>query len=317
MPETETTLARSIRTTNEQAQYDAACKKLLSEKIILAIIMKGCLKEYQNCEIQEIAEKYIEGQPQISEVPVEPDEDKPIIQGLPNEDSSLTEGRVFYDIRFVAIVPGSGERIRLIINVEAQGKFNPGYPLLSRGIYYCCRLISRQNGTEFTDGHYEKIKKVYSIWICMNPPENRKNTIRRYRMTEEHLVGHAEEPVEDYDLLSIIMVCLGDPDSKPDDQVLGLLNALLSTAVDAEKKKQILHDDFNIPMTKALHEEVAAMCNLSEGVLERGIQMGTDRTFIASIRNLMETLNLTAEQAMAALKVPPERQSIYREQLKK
>lgn len=84
----------------------------------------------------------------------------------------MTEGIVTYDIRFLATAPVSGELIRLIINIEAQNDFYPGYPLIKRGIYYCSRMISAQYGTEFTKSHYEDIKKVYSIWICMNPPKN-------------------------------------------------------------------------------------------------------------------------------------------------
>jgi len=34
--ETETTLSESIRITEDKARYDAACKRFLSEKIILA-----------------------------------------------------------------------------------------------------------------------------------------------------------------------------------------------------------------------------------------------------------------------------------------
>lgn len=46
------------------------------------------------------------------------------------------------------------------------------------------------------------------------------------------------------------------------------------------------------------------MCNLSKGIEERGIAIGVERTTLNAIRNLMETLKLTAEQAMEALKVP-------------
>ena len=87
--------------------------------------MKACLAEYENCDVCDIADKYIEGRPQISAVPVLPDKYR-------------HEGTVSYDVRFGAVVPGSGERIRLIVNVEAQNDFCPGYPLLKRGIYYCC-----------------------------------------------------------------------------------------------------------------------------------------------------------------------------------
>ena len=83
---------------------------------------------------------------------------------------------------------------------------------MKRALYYCSRLISSQYGTEFTEGRYEKIKKVYSIWICANPPENRKNTITRYHMTESNLVGNVREPKANYDLLTVVMLCIGEPE---------------------------------------------------------------------------------------------------------
>lgn len=46
--EVETTLAETMGTAGEKAGYDAACKRLLSEKSILAWIMKSCLTEYQD-----------------------------------------------------------------------------------------------------------------------------------------------------------------------------------------------------------------------------------------------------------------------------
>lgn len=72
--EVNTSIAESIHATDQYAQYDAACKRVLAEKIVLAWIMKSCLKEYQDCCVEEIAEKYIEGTPQVGKVPVLPDE---------------------------------------------------------------------------------------------------------------------------------------------------------------------------------------------------------------------------------------------------
>lgn len=147
------TISKSIHIAGTDADYDAACKRLLSEKVILAWIMKHCLVEYQNYSITEIMEKYIEGTPQIAETPVMPDETNvaqgSVITGIKNEDITVTEGAITYDIRFLSIVPHSGELIRLIINVEAQNDFYPGYPILKRSIYYCSRMISAQYGTEF------------------------------------------------------------------------------------------------------------------------------------------------------------------------
>ncbi len=117
----------------------------------------------------------------------------PEITGIGTEDKKAAEGTVTYDVRFTALALVSGELIRLIINVEAQNNFYPGYPLIKRGIYYCSRMISSQYGTEFTEGHYSGIKKVYSVWICLNPPEERSNTITRYYIEEENLVGEVKE----------------------------------------------------------------------------------------------------------------------------
>lgn len=284
----DTTIAKNIRVTDEKAGYDAACKRLLSEKIILAWIMKNCLEEYQNCDVDEIAEEYIEGTPQVGEVAVAPDETNkaPMIHGSGNEDTTLTEGTVTYDIRFLATAPVSGDLIRLIINIEAQNDFYPGYPLIKRAIYYCSRMISAQYGTEFTDSHYEKIKKVYSIWICMNPPKNRENSITRYYISEENLVGGVKERKADYDLMAAVMICLGREDS--DTGILKLLNILLSTETGSADKCQMLEEDFHIKMTQKLESEVSLMCNLSKGVEEKGIQKGIDKGIAAMILTLKE-----------------------------
>lgn len=310
----ESTLSQMISTVGEKAAYDNACKHLLANKIILAWIMKSCLEEYRGSEISEIASKYIEGEKQISEAAVHPDEEAGSLQirGLNTEDSTINEGTVTYDIRFRAIVPGTGERISLIINVEAQNDFYPGYPIVKRNLYYCCRLVSSQYGTEFTNSHYEKIKKVYSIFICMNPPNYRKNTINQYSIQEESLIGEFGDNVEYYDLLTGIIICLGDADDERSG-ILKLLEVLLSSERSTKVKKKILQEDFGIKMTQELESEVSEMCNLSEGVEQKGIAKG----IITSIRNLMESMGWSIEQAMDALQIPMEERNDYLNMLKK
>lgn len=272
----ETTIAKNIRVADEKANYDAACKRLLSEKIILAWIMKSCLEEYRHYDVNDIAEKYIDEQPKVAEIAVAPDETNipSMIHGIGNQDAAITEGTVTYDIRFAAIVPKSGEIIRLIINLEAQNDYYPGYPLVKRGIYYCGRMISAQYGLEFIESHYENIKKVYSIWICLKPPKNHENSITRYAIAEENLVGNVREKKANYDLMVVIMICLGSSKDEYDTGVLKLLNVLLSTGMNPADKCQILEEDFHIKMTQTLESEVSLMCNLSKGVEEKGIEKG-------------------------------------------
>ncbi len=319
----ENTLSEHITTSDKGAAYDAACKRLLANKIILAWILKCCLEEYKNCDVAEIAEKYIESMPQIAQEAVNPDEiaGSERIQGLQNEDSSIREGTITYDIRFLATVPGTDDTIRLIINIEAQNNFYPGYPIIKRGIYYCGRLISSQYGTEFTAPHYSKIKKVYSIWICTNPPQNRRNTMNRYSIKEENLIGEVKETVENYDLISAIMICLGNHEEEAEEGILKLLEVLLSSKRKTEEKKKILREEFSINMSTMLEREMVLMCNLSEGVREegirQGIQQGRREVLLESIGNLMEAMKLTCEQAMAALGIPEADRAWYAKELNK
>ena len=150
--------AEDIYISEDMARYDAACKRILSNKIFLAWLMKYCVEEYRDCEINDIVEHYIENV-EVSAVGVE--ETKPLsggehIVGLKNEETSLSEGTSTFDIRFFALAPKSGDFIRIIVNIEAQNKFDPGYPLVRRALYYCSRLIASQNGVEFTGKNFQE-----------------------------------------------------------------------------------------------------------------------------------------------------------------
>lgn len=247
------TLSKTLTAAKDGAVYDAACKRLLANKSILAWILKECVEEYKDCSVKDIAEKYIEGSPDISSAPLHRDEmNTEFIIGENIEDSSLNEGIVTYDIKFSAYAPISDDIIELIINIEAQNNYYPGYPLIKRGIYYCSRMISSQYETVFNESHYEKIKKVYSIWICTNPPKKRMNTIMRYRMCEDSIYGSAPENQQNYDLMSVIMLCLGRSEDDNCNNAINLLNVLLSADIKAEEKKNILENDFEVEMTKEL-----------------------------------------------------------------
>jgi predicted transposase/invertase (TIGR01784 family) len=241
--------------------------------------MKICVEECRDLDIRYIAEHCIEGNPDVSSVAVLPDEtNATLIQGSNTEDTSITEGTVKYDVRFNAIIPRLGERIHLIVNTEAQIKFNPGYPLVTRAVYYCSRMLSSQYGTVFTHGDYGKLRKVYSIFICKNAPKQRQHTITSYQITEKPIIGNVTEEVRHYDLLTVVMICLGDPDQAETGSLLYLLDALFAKNVNAEKKMQILQDIYHIPMTQELERQVSQMCNLSEGILEEGRQEGRQET---------------------------------------
>ncbi len=223
---------------NQKTLFDASCKRILSIKIFLAWIMKACMEEYKDCDVNDIAEKYIEGEPEISTTPVLPDENI-LINGATNEDTSAKEGTIVYDIRFYAAAPKRDGLTRLIVNVEAQSQWNPGYPLIMRGLFYCCRMISAQYNREFNKSHYEKIKKVVSIWVCKNPTKERHNTINQYYIAEKNLIGNAKEEPSYYDLLSVFIIGLGRKEDKNYEGILELLEVILSTEIGNEEREII------------------------------------------------------------------------------
>ncbi len=153
-----TNISNVIDGNADKSKYDAEIKKLLSDKTILAWIMKFSVKEFSGYSVQDIRE-YIEGEPEVATHKVLPGHTPEAITGMNTVDSVPGEGTITYDIRFYAMVPG-GEHIKLIINVEAQKAFYPGYDLVTRAVFYCARLLSAQCGTEFSPKNYDDIKKV-------------------------------------------------------------------------------------------------------------------------------------------------------------
>ena len=303
-------------------QYDLAAKNVLSERSVAAYILKGTVPEFKNVSINDIAEKCIEGDIQVSKVPVNPGKTNAVkkpkkIKGLRNEAGDVTEGWITFDIIFHAITPDSGERIRLIINIEAQKTFSEAtlkYILMKRALFYGSRLISSQKETEFSGSDYSEVKKVYTIWICMESPTDR-SIINHYHMTEHHLVGKYKEPPENYDLLNIVMVYLAPGPVR--NRMLSMLQVIFQeTDKTAEEKSEILRKKFDIEVTAEMEEELRTMCNLSEGIYERGmaqgIAQGEENKTIDMIRNLWkkgmdvdfikDVTSWTEEQIMKVIK---------------
>lgn len=299
--QTETKLVGDLKTADKHAAYDASVKRLLANREILAWIMKDCVEEFKNCTIKDIAEKYIEKDPEISSTAVNPDEtnraETESITGMNTEDKSVNEGTVYYDIRFFAAAPGSGQTIKLIINIEAQNDYYPGYPLIKRGLYYCGRMLSAQYGTEFVGGHYENLKKVYSIWICSHPPKEEQNAITKYAIGETFLMGNASEKRENYDMLSVIMVNLSENFDTSSGKMIDLLGVMLLSKEEPQQRADIIHRDYGITITRELEGEVSLMCNLSQGLIRegeaRGISIGEAKGKILGAVQMGHDIGLT------------------------
>ena len=274
-----TEITNAVDATDDKAQYDACAKRLLANKSILGHILVNTIDEFKGM-VPEEAEKYIEGDPIISVVPVEPgltnaekkDSSGKRLVGLNTESSEINEGLIRYDIIFYVRMRDGLSQI--IANIEAQ-KDNPkSYKILNRAIYYVCRLISSQKERDFENSNYDDIKQVYSIWFCMNMDHN---SLCHISLTERELLGPCNWE-GNLNLLNIVMVGITNdiPERDKKFELHRLISALLSSELPKQEKLDIIKE-YKIPIKDDIREDVSDMCNLSEDVWEKGMKNGMEK----------------------------------------
>ncbi len=271
-----TELKNAVRATDKKAQYDASAKRLLGQKSILAHILVKTVDEFKGMDPKD-AISYIEGKPYISTVPIEPglsnislEKDGQRLVGFNSENADVNEGLVRFDIVFyVRMKDGLSQ---MIVNVEAQKDEPNGYKILNRAIFYVSRLISSQKERDFENSSYDDIKRVYSIWVCMNMEENTMNHIH---LTNDNVIGFYEWKGK-LDLLNIVMIGLAEKLPGHDEryELHRLLGALLSQELTIDEKLNIIGNEYDIFIEDSIREDVSVMCNLSQGIEEKGIEIG-------------------------------------------
>lgn len=133
---------------------------------------------------------------------------------------------------------------QVIINVEIQKKIPNEYDILNRVIFYASRLISSQKERDFVNTNYNDIKRVFSIWICVNTNENSMSYVH---LTKEDLLGSYDWK-GNLDLVNIILIWLAKnvPEFSREYELHRLLGTLLSSSLASEKKLDILEAEYNI-----------------------------------------------------------------------
>lgn len=268
-----TAFLNRVKTINkkEKTKYDASCKTVLASRTILALILKSVTWEYMFMDIKDI-KRCIDAKVCIGDIAVHPGE---FIRGMNTESNIFNEGKCYYDICFEAILKDKYGTRKIYFDIEAQN-VNPPYPIEKRGFYYLGRMISEQYGTDFKNSHYEGIKKGYSIWICLNPKKKKRNTIIRYNIKPELIEGSYETKMEDYDMMSLVLINLGGREDEGKG-IIRMLKVLFSTKMGIEMKQEILEREYSIQLTDEEKEDIEKMCNLSEGIEQRGIEIGLQR----------------------------------------
>jgi len=156
--------------------------------------------------------------------------------------------------------------------------------------------ILKGTAEEFADSDYEGIKKVYSIWICMNSPSYIGNAISEYSITKRDIVPGIPDVAEDYDKLSVVVICLNRKViDKEINELIGILNTLFDEDMSAAAKKQVLNKEYDMVVGRDVEEVMGHMCNLGEGIYEEAKEEGRLLNRIEIIHNnLLKNISLEA-----------------------
>ena len=275
-----TEIANAVNAAGDKAQYDTRVKRLLAQKSILAHILVKTIDEFKGMKPEDVV-KYIEGEPSISVVPVEPglanmektDATGQRIVGLNTENAKINEGLVRFDIIFYVRMPSIVGRknglSQIIVNIEAQKDEPTEYKILNRAIFYVSRLISSQKERDFVNTNYDDIKQVFSIWICMNMDDN---SLSHIHLTKDEMLKPCNWK-GNLDLLNIVLIGItnGIPEHDEKYEMHRLIGALLSSELKEQEKLDIIEHEYNIPISQEFREDVSIMCNLSQGIEDKAI----------------------------------------------
>lgn len=242
--------------------------------------------EFKGMKPEDVV-KYIEGEPSISVVPVEPglanmektDATGQRIVGLNTENAEINEGLVRFDIIFYVRMPSVDDTknglSQIIVNIEAQKDEPTEYKILNRAIFYVSRLISSQKERDFVNTNYDDIKQVFSIWICMNMDDN---SLSHIHLTKDEMLKPCNWK-GNLDLLNIVLIGITNEIPEHDEkyEMHRLIGALLSSELKEQEKLDIIEHEYNIPISQEFREDVRIMCNLSTGIEERATERATKK----------------------------------------
>lgn len=317
--ETEESMAKALQ--NGQ-KYDESCKEVFKNREVIAPILKYVVSEFKDCTQEEII-RCIDADSIREEIPV--GDLPPEVKDQGTEMEAVFERSIRYDIHFKAKNPVlSDENILVMIHVDFEVQNNyrptdPEYPVVKRAVYYAAREISSQLGKLTEKTNYADIEKCYSIWVCNeNVPQELQNTVTRYSLAKEDMIGTANEPKQEYDLMEVVIIRRAREASEED--IFQYLESVFRS--DLEKMREYV----DIPSGSEIEKEVVRMTGMGQTIYENGIRQGLEQgreqgleqgreqgeTLLGTLIGKLFADGRTKDAEMAALN-EAERKRLYRE----
>lgn len=251
-----------------KATYDQKFMQLFTTKQFLTPILKNIIPEYKNYALKDIEDLITwEGDVDLN----------PAVYSV--EDSgSGDEMPTHYDALFSCVLPSKEKvQLNLFFDLEMQRKNHPGYSIIKRGVYYCCRLISRQLTSSSKENDYDRLKPVYSVWILVNGiPKELQNTIYSMDLAgsfHKEMLDCSKQAAtlgEDGDLIHLRLVYLSENFSIQEGQnnLIKYLQSVFANKVcDAKCNPYYVY-------SSSIVKEVHAMISAADAIEERGEQRG-------------------------------------------
>ena len=170
-------------------------------------------------------------------------------------------------------------------------------------------MIARQGAGVVAGSDYGQLRKVVSVWVCLDPLAANRATVTAFGVEARDVVGDGIYNRSDYDKLEVVVIGLG-PGAREAGGVVGMLATLLAKDVTPEKKLEELHNKYGIMITEDIEAGVRGMGGMGQAIYEDGVRQGEARgsleRLVSDVRGAIDAFGATAETALAAFGVPRE-----------
>lgn len=295
-------------------KHDINAISLLTDAQIFARIIKLLLREFCNVSVEEIEKSiqfYRENPGKESNMG---DNDVVII---PSDSVSKEQrnGEIRYDKHYNVKTKNMEYWIKL--ELEAQNVTNDktlGYHLENRVAYNLGRMMSGQKFVDFSNSDFDRLKKVKSIWICLNQATD---SIIRFTYKPSLEYGDCDiNSLQSEQFEGIIVNVRGSSEkkqiAKSNGSIISFLEAVFKVE-DAATKKKVLQEEFHLKITNPLERRLEVMCGVTEFSKnegrEEGLKVGREegirllqRAYVlhkqgCSFEEIADTLKISTQEA--------------------
>ena len=225
----------SIDNIKNESTEDKKFKEFIRRTDVLAAFLHAYVDEFKDCSRDTI----------IDCIQKE-NTDKYVQERNVFPDSGKKNG-IEVDTLFRVKLPESDSSVAVYVNIEGQNKYYLPYKIERRVEAYVSELIAAQKGIEYKKQEYDKIKKIYSIWLLFDHPNRRKNAIIRYDRTPNVIYGDLESNKLNFDLANITIVYVGAYNEEL-SEAMGLVTALFGSGLTDDERYATLADKYKIQL---------------------------------------------------------------------